>query len=61
MPHLEQHKSHRIGWLRAAVLGALSARAGGASMAKGALRVGFWGALAMLVTAQIGQFFGVAA
>ncbi|MFT7697961.1 MAG: VIT1/CCC1 family predicted Fe2+/Mn2+ transporter, partial [Reinekea sp.] len=22
MPHLEQHKSHRIGWLRAAVLGA---------------------------------------
>jgi VIT1/CCC1 family predicted Fe2+/Mn2+ transporter len=42
-------------------LGALSARAGGASMAKGALRVGFWGALAMLVTAQIGQFFGVAA
>jgi VIT1/CCC1 family predicted Fe2+/Mn2+ transporter len=42
-------------------LGALSARAGGASMAEGALRVGFWGALAMLVTAQIGQFFGVAA
>ena len=41
-------------------LGVLAAYAGGASLWKGALRVGFWGALAMLVTAGIGTFFGTA-
>jgi VIT1/CCC1 family predicted Fe2+/Mn2+ transporter len=44
-----------------ALLGALAARAGGASMMKGALRVTFWGAFAMLLTAAVGQLFGVTA
>ena len=43
-----------------AVLGALAARAGGASMARGALRVCLWSALAMAFTAAIGHWFGVA-
>ena len=42
-------------------LGALAARTGGASAAVGALRVAFWGALAMLVTAGVGALFGIAA
>ena len=41
-----------------AALGALAARAGGASAAIGAVRVAFWGALAMAVTAGIGALFG---
>jgi VIT1/CCC1 family predicted Fe2+/Mn2+ transporter len=41
-----------------ALLGALSARAGGASMMVGALRVTFWGGLAMAFTAGIGRLFG---
>ncbi len=44
-----------------AVLGALAGRLGGASMVKGALRVLFWGAVAMGVTAGIGHLFGVSA
>jgi len=39
-------------------LGALAARAGGASVATGAIRVTFWGALAMAVTAGVGTLFG---
>jgi vacuolar iron transporter family protein len=39
-------------------LGALAARAGGASVAAGAFRVGFWGALAMAVTSGVGALFG---
>jgi len=39
-------------------LGILSAKVGGASAWKGALRVGFWGALAMVITALIGSWFG---
>jgi VIT1/CCC1 family predicted Fe2+/Mn2+ transporter len=42
-----------------AALGALAARAGGASIAIGALRVTFWGALAMLLTALVGRAFGI--
>lgn len=42
-----------------AVLGALAARAGGASMGRGALRVTLWGALAMAVTAGIGELVGM--
>ena len=42
-------------------LGALAARAGGADMAKGSLRVTFWGALALAVTASMGTLFGVMA
>jgi VIT1/CCC1 family predicted Fe2+/Mn2+ transporter len=40
------------------VLGSLAARAGGAPIWRGALRVTFWGALAMIVTAGIGALFG---
>ena len=42
-----------------AVLGAVAARAGGASVVTGAGRVTFWGALAMLVTSGIGALFGI--
>ena len=41
-----------------ALLGALAANAGGAKVAAGALRVTFWGALAMAVTAGVGALFG---
>lgn len=44
-----------------ATLGALSAHAGGASLMRGAIRVTFWGALAMALTAGVGALFGVAA
>lgn len=43
-----------------ASLGALAARAGGASAWIGAARVAFWGALAMAVTAGVGALFGTA-
>jgi VIT1/CCC1 family predicted Fe2+/Mn2+ transporter len=39
--------------------GALAAWAGGASMLRGALRVGFWGAMAMGAAALIGRLFDV--
>ena len=42
-------------------LGALAARAGGARAWVGTLRVVFWGALAMAVTAAIGKLFGTVA
>jgi VIT1/CCC1 family predicted Fe2+/Mn2+ transporter len=41
-----------------AALGALAARAGGASAWIGAARVAFWGAAAMALTAGIGRWFG---
>jgi VIT1/CCC1 family predicted Fe2+/Mn2+ transporter len=44
-----------------AVLGGLAARTGGASIAVGAFRVTFWGALAMGLTAAVGRVFGVVA
>jgi VIT1/CCC1 family predicted Fe2+/Mn2+ transporter len=44
-----------------ALLGGLAALAGGASAAAGALRVGFWGALAMALTAGVGALFGTVA
>ncbi len=44
-----------------AVLGALGARAGGASILRPTVRVVFWGALAMAITAAIGAAFGVVA
>lgn len=46
--------------LSLAGLGGLAARAGGASMTVGAVRVAFWGALAMALTAAVGRLFGVA-
>jgi VIT1/CCC1 family predicted Fe2+/Mn2+ transporter len=41
-----------------AVLGAMAARAGGASPLTGALRVTLWGAAAMALTAVVGRIFG---
>jgi len=41
-----------------AITGAIGAQAGGASKARGAGRVVFWGALAMAVTFAIGRVFG---
>ena len=44
-----------------ALLGLLSAKAGGAPVLVAASRVTFWGALAMALTAGVGALFGVAA
>jgi vacuolar iron transporter family protein len=44
-----------------ALLGGLAARAGGAGVTMGAIRVTFWGALAMAVTASAGALFGTVA
>jgi vacuolar iron transporter family protein len=41
-----------------AALGALAAWTGGASILRGAVRVTFWGALALAVTALVGRMFG---
>ena len=41
-----------------ALLGGLAAHAGGAGVTVGAMRVTFWGALAMAVTAGVGALFG---
>jgi VIT1/CCC1 family predicted Fe2+/Mn2+ transporter len=41
-----------------AILGGLAARVGGAGVTKGAMRVTFWGALAMALTAGVGRLFG---
>ena len=43
------------------LLGGLAARAGGAGVTMGAIRVTFWGALAMAVTAGAGALFGTVA
>ncbi len=40
------------------ILGGTAAYAGGASIVKGALRVAFWGVLAMGITAGVGKLFG---
>jgi VIT1/CCC1 family predicted Fe2+/Mn2+ transporter len=44
-----------------ALLGGLAARAGGAGVTMGAIRVTFWGALAMAMTAGVGALFGTVA
>jgi VIT1/CCC1 family predicted Fe2+/Mn2+ transporter len=41
-----------------ALLGGVAARAGGAGVMIGAIRVTFWGALAMALTAGVGSLFG---
>jgi vacuolar iron transporter family protein len=41
-----------------ALLGGIAARVGGAGILLGALRVTFWGALAMAITAGVGALFG---
>ena len=43
-----------------ALLGAMAARVGGAGVTLGAIRVTFWGALAMAITAGVGALFGTA-
>jgi VIT1/CCC1 family predicted Fe2+/Mn2+ transporter len=47
-----------VSLLSLAILGALSARAGGASKSKAIVRVVFWGVAAMVVTGVIGKLFG---
>ncbi len=42
-----------------AILGAIAARAGGASVLIGTVRVTFWGGMAMLVTAAVGHLVGL--
>ena len=55
-----------VGWVvgasltSLAVLGLISARAGGANLLTGAWRVTLWGALAMAITAGAGRLFGAA-
>ena len=44
-----------------ALLGGVAARASGAGVTVGALRVTFWGALAMALTAAVGALFGTIA
>lgn len=44
-----------------ALLGAVAARTGGAPILRGTVRVTFWGALAMAITAGIGALFGTSA
>jgi VIT1/CCC1 family predicted Fe2+/Mn2+ transporter len=44
-----------------ALLGGLAARAGGAAVMMGTIRVTFWGALAMALTAGVGSLFGTGA
>ncbi len=41
-----------------AILGALGAMAGGANVIKATVRVTFWGAMAMAITAVVGAYFG---
>lgn len=41
-------------------LGAVAAQAGGAPVGRGTMRVAFWGALAMALTAAVGALFGTA-
>jgi VIT1/CCC1 family predicted Fe2+/Mn2+ transporter len=43
-----------------ALLGGVAARGGGAGVRVGAVRVTFWGALAMALTAGVGALFGIA-
>jgi len=41
------------------ILGAIAARTGGAPVLKASVRVAFWGALAMAISAGVGRLFGV--
>lgn len=41
------------------ILGAVAAKTGGSSVTKGMLRIGFWGTVAMIVSALVGHLFGV--
>jgi VIT1/CCC1 family predicted Fe2+/Mn2+ transporter len=50
-----------ISLLCLALLGAIAAWTGGANVPRAVLRVGFWGALAMGITAGVGSLFGALA
>jgi VIT1/CCC1 family predicted Fe2+/Mn2+ transporter len=39
-------------------LGGIAAATGGAPVFRGAVRVCFWGSVAMVITAAVGKFFG---
>ncbi|MBA2654457.1 MAG: VIT family protein [Gammaproteobacteria bacterium] len=43
-----------------AMLGGLASKAGGSSMKTGSFRVALWGSIAMLISAGIGSFLGIA-
>jgi len=43
------------------LLGSLAAQLGGAPLVRGAVRVAFWGAMAMVATALVGRLFGTVA
>jgi len=51
----------KLVYRRVSLLGRIAARAGGAKISIGAIRVTFWGALAMALTAGVGSLFGVVA
>jgi VIT1/CCC1 family predicted Fe2+/Mn2+ transporter len=46
--------------LALAILGATSARLGGANLPRSVVRIVFWGALAMALSAAVGHLFSVA-
>jgi VIT1/CCC1 family predicted Fe2+/Mn2+ transporter len=50
-----------VSLLALAVLGALSAQLGGASVPRSVGRIVFWGALAMALSAAVGHVFNIAA
>ncbi len=50
-----------VSLIELAILGAVAAKSGGAKIGLGAIRVLFWGALAMAVTAALGKLFGAVA
>ena len=56
--HGLQDAQKTMGVIFLALLGGAAAKAGGASIVKGAWRVTFWGAVAMAVTALVGKLFG---
>jgi len=58
--HRERHRTERIGWLRATVLGANDGIISTASLLLG-VSAAKWGAMAMGLTAGVGMLFGIAA
>ncbi|UAJ10707.1 VIT family protein [Polymorphobacter megasporae] len=59
-PPVLLHATFAVALVVLAVLGAAGARAGGAKVVPATVRVVFWGALAMAVTAGVGHLFGTA-
>jgi len=59
-PHLPELTIGLASLAALAILGALASMAGGASPLRGAARVAFWGAFAMLVTSGLGVLVGAA-